>query len=263
MYALPEEQAPRLARKILRGTLVNAVVGESDVDDAELVVGELAANAISHSAGPYELRFVTIDGHPAWCEVVDGGRDLAGIPQILESLHRNAMPEEQAHQDDLQQESGRGLAIVHRLTGGRCRAYPTVISATGQPGKAVAFALPSGIRLWCFSDPSSATARAALENLAAGLRARGWEVALVFAEETVLTTLPPDSRTEAVKIVVRFGGDGFFFAYARSPHRQIAPLSQIDRAIRAVVLVHGGPVPPPPIPDGVKTLAGSQDHETR
>jgi anti-sigma regulatory factor (Ser/Thr protein kinase) len=119
-------------------------VDASDVEDAELAVGELAANAVSYAAEPYEIRFVFIAGRPIWCEVIDGDEDLAGIPQMFAEL-RNADVGAQTP-DEVPQENGHGLAIVHRLSGGRCKAYPTIACATGRPGKAVAFALPGSRR---------------------------------------------------------------------------------------------------------------------
>ncbi|WP_168221095.1 ATP-binding protein [Actinomadura sp. WMMA1423] len=138
---LPEERTARHARALLREVLRNAGVDENDVDEAELVVGELAANAVSYAGGPYEIRFVLVGGRPAWCEVVDGGTDLAGIPEIFEKL-KGAEAAEFAPAE-VPREHGHGLAIVHRLSGGLCKAYPTVVSSARRPGKAVAFALPS------------------------------------------------------------------------------------------------------------------------
>ncbi|MFA1550755.1 ATP-binding protein [Actinomadura chokoriensis] len=139
-HDLPDERTARHARAAVREVLWKAGANESDVHDAELAVGELAANAVSYAAGPYEIRFVIVAGRPAWCEVVDGDDELFGIPEIFEKLHRtetsDCVPQE------VPQDNGHGLAIVHRLSGGRCKAYPTIVSSTGQPGKAVAFALP-------------------------------------------------------------------------------------------------------------------------
>ncbi|WP_225991305.1 ATP-binding protein [Actinomadura montaniterrae] len=143
-HALPDAKAARRARQIVREVLRDAGVDEPAVGDAELAVGELAANAVSHAEGPYEIRFVVAGGRPIWCEVIDSDSDLVGIPEVFAKLHQDASLDGPAHADEMPQESGHGLAIVHRLAGGRCRAYPTIICATGRPGKAVAFALPGG-----------------------------------------------------------------------------------------------------------------------
>lgn len=137
---LPGERVARDARATVRGVLRAAGIDESSIEDAELAVGELAANAVSHAAGPYEIRFVLVAGRPIWCEIIDGDEDLAGIPEKFAKL-RSADAVDSIS-DEAPQENGHGLAIVHRLSGGRCKAYPTVTCTTGQPGKAVAFALP-------------------------------------------------------------------------------------------------------------------------
>ncbi|HEU5023598.1 MAG TPA: ATP-binding protein [Spirillospora sp.] len=143
-HALPDANAARQARRIVREILQDAGVDEPALSDAELAVGELAANAVSHADGPYEIRFVVAGGRPVWCEVIDSDCDLAGIPEVFTKLQQDTTPGDPAHTDEMPQESGHGLAIVHRLAGGRCQAYLTVICATGRPGKAVAFALPGG-----------------------------------------------------------------------------------------------------------------------
>ncbi|WP_182883928.1 ATP-binding protein [Microbispora sp. H10949] len=128
--------AAHRARTVVRQVLQAAGVDDEGVSDAESAVAELAANAETHARRPYELRIVTVDGLPAWCEVVDGDEDLADIPRILRELRTS---------DPFTlwlRESGRGLLMVHRLSAGRCGAYRTRTYATGIPGKAVAFALP-------------------------------------------------------------------------------------------------------------------------
>ena len=144
-HDLPDDRTVRHARALVRQVLRTAGADESDVDDAELAVGELGANAVSYASGPYEIRFVIVAGRPTWCEVVDGDSDLVGIPEILEKLDHTDASE--CSSEEVPQGSGHGLAIVHRLSGGRCKVYPTVMSSTGRPGKAVAFALSrSGAR---------------------------------------------------------------------------------------------------------------------
>ncbi|MFV2179451.1 ATP-binding protein [Actinomadura sp. LOL_016] len=142
VHALPDGRAGRRARALVREVLENVDVGESEITDAELAVGELAANADTHSFGPYELRIVLAAGQPVWCEVIDANVCLAGIPQMFAKLDSNPEPGDPVNVEDPPQENGHGLAIVHRLSRGRCGAYPTVMHTTGLPGKAVAFALP-------------------------------------------------------------------------------------------------------------------------
>ncbi|MGW0595218.1 ATP-binding protein [Streptosporangium sp. NPDC002607] len=133
----------RRARAVVRDVLQHAGLPGDDIDTAELIVAELAANAEKHARPPYELRVFHLDGIPTWCEVADGAPNTHEVRLILNLLHsvtEIGLP--------LLAENGRGLLLAHRLSGGHCQTYPvTTLAAT--PGKAVAFALPtlSGNRL--------------------------------------------------------------------------------------------------------------------
>ncbi|MFJ2034127.1 ATP-binding protein [Streptosporangium sp. NPDC087985] len=131
--------ASRRARTLVREVLSKAGAGDEEINDAETAIAELAANAEEHACGPFELRIVSLGGQPAWCEIADGDRDLDGIPAILDRLR--ACGDEPGL--SLFAEHGRGLLLVHLLSGGRCQAYQTRMCATGTPGKAVGFALPA------------------------------------------------------------------------------------------------------------------------
>ncbi|WP_433239196.1 hypothetical protein [Actinomadura nitritigenes] len=107
--------------------------------------------------------------------------------------------------------------------------------------------------------------RRLLDDLAGRLVARGWTGALDGQEQVVLRVWPPgtypDPRRMA-EIVVRDGGDGAYFAYTRTQNRPIAPVKQTDRAVRAIVHVHGGTItPPPPISPQLIALFGDSDSE--
>lgn len=143
IHGLSAGAAARQARTVLREALKTAGVGDEEIGDAELVVGELAANADVHACPPYELRIVNVAGRPVWCEVVDGDPRLDRITEIFDELRRSSGSACMADQsDELPQESGRGLSIVHRICNGRCLVFPTLSCTTGAPAKAVAFALP-------------------------------------------------------------------------------------------------------------------------
>ncbi|MEU0481339.1 ATP-binding protein [Streptosporangium sp. NPDC006013] len=147
--------ASRRARAVVREVLQDAGLPDDDIDSAELIVAELAANAEKHAHPPYELRIYHLDGAPTWCEIVDGDPDpheIVIILNLLNSVTEIGLP--------LLAENGRGLLLAHRLSHGHCHAYPTTIHTTGTPGKAVAFALPtpSGTRLtFPRSDSSPST----------------------------------------------------------------------------------------------------------
>lgn len=92
-------------------------------------------------------------------------------------------------------------------------------------------------------------ARRLLDELACRLGARGWTCALDGQERPALRVWPPGTYPDPqriAEIVVRDRGDGAYYAYTRSQNRPIAPVEQTDRAVRAIVHVHGGTSAPPP-----------------
>ncbi|WP_329083876.1 ATP-binding protein [Streptosporangium sp. NBC_01469] len=138
MKVLRPGSASRRARAVVREVLQQAGLPDDDIDTAELIVAELAANAEKHARPPYELRVFSLDGTPTWCEIVEGDQDLHEIRIILNLLHsveEIGLP--------LLAENGRGLLLAHRLSHGHCQTYPVVTLTTATPGKAVAFALPT------------------------------------------------------------------------------------------------------------------------
>lgn len=149
VWALHPGAMARQARSVLRECLGNAGVGGDLRGNAEIAVAELAANAEMHGHGPYELRIVVSGGTPVWCEVVDA---LPGLRTVRDRLVRlgeaprrpaETVPDELLDGlADALGEHGRGLLLVHRLSGGRCTAYVTRHTTTGRLTKAVGFALP-------------------------------------------------------------------------------------------------------------------------
>ena len=107
--------ASRRARAILREVLQDTGLDDDAIADAELVVAELAANAEKHARPPYELRIISLDAVPTWCEISDGDPDLHEIRIIFNLLHsvdEIGLP--------LLAENGRGLLLAHRLSHGHC-----------------------------------------------------------------------------------------------------------------------------------------------
>ncbi|MFC6084827.1 ATP-binding protein [Sphaerisporangium aureirubrum] len=131
----PEAVVSR-ARTLVREVLQDQGIPGDEVADAELVVAELAVNAVRHGRPPYEVRIFEVAAVPVWCEVVDGDPDLCWIPALLDRAQDLSVP-------DLFAESGRGLLLVRALSDGYCRAYRTTTFTTGSPAKTVAFALPT------------------------------------------------------------------------------------------------------------------------
>ncbi|WP_285495472.1 ATP-binding protein [Actinomadura sp. NBRC 104425] len=143
VWRLSSQHAERKARAVVRDALTRAGASADTVADMELVVAELAANAVQHAKSPYELRiiFAGVDSRAVWCEVADCDPSLGRIPELLNVA---AVPEPD---DDLDAViasltvGGRGLALVHGLTAGRCAVYPTTVCSPPRPGKAIGFAL--------------------------------------------------------------------------------------------------------------------------
>lgn len=135
---LPPGSAARRARTLVRETLRQAGVGEEAVAEAVLVASELAANAERHARPPFELRILHLRGVPYWCEVVDRDDDPGPVEAQLDALRAPA-----GRESCPLAENGRGLLLAYRLSAGQCEAYPTTLTSTGSPGKAVAFALPT------------------------------------------------------------------------------------------------------------------------
>jgi serine/threonine-protein kinase RsbW len=77
-----------------------ADAGRSDLDAAELVVGELVANAVRHGAPPFGVCIDWHDDPPMLC-VVDRGRGMRPVYPA----------------PDPESERGRGLLLVRALAG--------------------------------------------------------------------------------------------------------------------------------------------------
>ena len=87
------------ARIAIRAFLVQqADAGKSDLDAAELIVGELVANVIRHAPGAIGI-YVSWKGHEAVLVVTDRG---PGVPAVRCVPARDAM-------------SGRGLFLIQAL----------------------------------------------------------------------------------------------------------------------------------------------------
>jgi serine/threonine-protein kinase RsbW len=90
----------RVRHDVRRFLEVQADTERSDLDGAELVVGELIANAVRHGAPPFGICIDWHDDPPVLC-VVDRGR---GIRPVYPA-------------PDPQSERGRGLLLVRALAG--------------------------------------------------------------------------------------------------------------------------------------------------
>ena len=119
--------APAAARGHVRGTLAAWRLSELS-DTVELVVSELAANAVNASTGP--------DGHPAHLDgriPVIRVRLFAGEAVLVAEVWDEAGGVPARKNAGAADESGRGLDLVHELTDARWGWY----HAPSGPGKCV------------------------------------------------------------------------------------------------------------------------------
>jgi hypothetical protein len=104
-----------------------------------------------------------------------------------------------------------------------------------------------------------------LQDLADPLVKRGWTCALDAQERPVLRVWPPDPHPDPqrmAEIIVSCDAGKTHFAYRRTPNRQIAPTGDVQRAVRAIVHVHGGTYPSPSvIPPGLIKFFTGPDGE--
>ncbi|MGI5353021.1 ATP-binding protein [Streptomyces sp. CA-250714] len=122
------------ARLALGEALARLGVGEEAREDAQLALSELVANAAEHACGPYEVRLQPILSE--WvCEVEDSDPRLPKLPQF--PPNPLFLPEEESRGGGLDSllsllgERGRGLQVVHQLTGGGwgfCRTGETKVA---------------------------------------------------------------------------------------------------------------------------------------
>lgn len=138
-WCLPPRSAARRARSLLRACLRYHLTDEELLDDLEAVVDELAANAWQHACGPCEMRVAWHQGIPVLCDITDAGDAASELTKRLRVAGETPTDTD----IDALLEGGRGLAIVVRLTSGRCGARQTELLSTGQPGTSVWFAIPA------------------------------------------------------------------------------------------------------------------------
>lgn len=88
----------------------------------------------------------------------------------------------------------------------------------------------------------------AFDQLHRRLTARNWACELDAASEDPVLRVRPsgDALRLPLEIGIRVVDGEAYFAYAQTGHGQIAPVSDIDRAVREIEFVHGGDILQPP-----------------
>ncbi|MEZ0076276.1 ATP-binding protein [Planotetraspora sp. GP83] len=136
-WCLHRDSAVHRARALLRCELTALRIADELIGDVELVVAELASNAVRHARGPYELRVLYDRGVPVEAEVADAG---TGADLVDELLDRPLVIPDSIEDLEL---GGRGLRLVAALTGGRCGGRQVRLCGTGRAGTGVWFGLPT------------------------------------------------------------------------------------------------------------------------
>jgi anti-sigma regulatory factor (Ser/Thr protein kinase) len=115
------DETAQVRRRVRRFLEAGADAERSDLDAAELVVGELLANAVRHGAPPFGICIDWQDDPPILC-IVDRGEGMLPVYPA----------------PDPQSERGRGLLLVRALAGEVIVDAP----AADRQGTRVVVALP-------------------------------------------------------------------------------------------------------------------------
>jgi hypothetical protein len=189
-WLLPaDETCAGIARGLLRNAVVHLGLTDDVLDDAILMASELAANTLHARAA------VWTGGSP------DGGAPLSGSPELWLYLRGLGMRRELVCKvfdcyrgwlqgtsavksaSSVECDGGRGLQIVHELSGGRWGHHPTRARIGGWSvrGKAVWFAVPAPFAharladvtgLHAYTRSADVTASRRREQISAGQAAR-------------------------------------------------------------------------------------------
>ena len=151
-WSLPADQTcAGIARRLFRGAVAHLGLEPGIVDDATLMTSELAANTLHANAAAHAHGEGYADAEPCQPEMwlylrgVGLGREL--VCKVFDCYRGwlHGSPPACFGQARVQDVSGRGLQIVHELSGGQWGHHPTRarLGDCGLPGKAVWFAVPA------------------------------------------------------------------------------------------------------------------------
>ena len=208
-WPLPtDETCAGIARRLFREAVAQLGLEPAVVDDATLMASELAANTLHANAAAHARSAPYPDAEPCQPELwlylrgVGLGRELVcKVFDCYRGWRDGTAPSvsETPPETPADAVGGRGLQIVHELSGGRWGHHPTRarLDSWGLRGKAVWFAVPAplaharlvdvtGLRSYTFSADVTAarasdrlSARQAVRELEAMLDERGFGRGLV------------------------------------------------------------------------------------
>jgi len=101
-----------MVRRVTREVLASFGVGKGDIDDIELLVGELATNAVRHARSDGYSLEIGLDGDRALVTVIDNGEgfDRSRIP-----APGTARPDGDADGDSEGRIGGWGIPLVEMI----------------------------------------------------------------------------------------------------------------------------------------------------
>lgn len=170
------------ARRLFRQVAGELALGGEAVDDGVTMVSELAANTLHANQ-----RQLSADPE-LWIYLRGAGQHMELVCKVFDTLpgwaHGN-VPGRTVLRAPTDATSGRGLEVVHELSGGRWGHHLTRsrLSGMGIPGKAVWFALPMPAAGALVGGRHPVTASDAMTELEKDLSTRGFAGRLVRADD--------------------------------------------------------------------------------
>jgi hypothetical protein len=183
-----------VARRLFQRVASELALARDVIDDGVTMVSELAANTLHAS------QRQTLPVNPElWLYLRGTGHQVELVCKVFDTLPgwvRGNVPGRTITRAPTDAMSGRGLEVVHELSGGRWGHHLTRsrLSGTGMRGKAVWFALPVPTAERAAGNPAGTiagsggclppvTARDAMTELEKDLSARGFSGRLVRADD--------------------------------------------------------------------------------
>lgn len=182
-----------MARRVFRRVATALGADPGHVDDGETIVSELAANT---------LHIAAVEGRSElWLYLRGSGPERELVCKVFDSYPgwaRGAAPHRGGHAP-VSAMSGRGLEVVHELSGGHWGYHLTRARLGGWPvrGKALWFATPAAVRAASPSSPASRgggerhaglSSREAMARVQAELAIRGFGATMARADDPATDT---------------------------------------------------------------------------
>jgi hypothetical protein len=173
-----------VARRLFRKVAAELALGRDAVEDGVTMVSELAANTL-HAAAQRQL----LPANPElWLYLRGTGQRAELVCKVFDPLPgwlRGNVPGRTVRRAPADAMSGRGLEVVHEMSGGQWGHHLTRsrLSGNGTRGKAVWFAQPAPAVAALVGGRPPATAAEAMSELEKDLGTRGFTGRLVRADD--------------------------------------------------------------------------------